>query len=123
LKVKNPDKYGWEPRRLLSQLVDIYLHLDCDDFAAALAGDEVCHFTTIFARIYSKCANFQRSFKKELFDDATTRLERALIKTPPEIEQFKNLAHKANEIAIQNIKREVDYSDAPEEFRGYFYNT
>jgi ubiquitin conjugation factor E4 B len=56
-----------------------------------------------------------------LFDDATTRLERALIKTPPEIEQFKNLAHKANEIAIQNIKREVDYSDAPEEFRG-FYN-
>lgn len=30
-----------EPRRLLSQLVDIYLHLDCDKFAAALAGDEV----------------------------------------------------------------------------------
>lgn len=46
LKVRNPDKYGWEPRRLLSQLVDIYLHLDCDLFAAALAGDEVCivHF-------------------------------------------------------------------------------
>lgn len=44
LKVKNPDKYGWEPRRLLSQLVDIYLHLDCDEFAAALAGDEVCNF-------------------------------------------------------------------------------
>jgi ubiquitin conjugation factor E4 B len=41
LKVRNPDKYGWEPRRLLSQLVDIYLHLDCDQFAAALAGDEV----------------------------------------------------------------------------------
>lgn len=41
LKVRNPDKYGWEPRRLLSQLVDIYLHLDCDKFADALAGDEV----------------------------------------------------------------------------------
>jgi ubiquitin conjugation factor E4 B len=54
----------------------------------------------------------------ELFDDATTRLERALIKTLPEIEQFKNLAQRANEIAILNIKREVDYSDAPEEFRG-----
>ncbi|KAJ8974712.1 hypothetical protein NQ317_000378, partial [Molorchus minor] len=38
--VRNPDKYGWEPRRLLSQLVDIYLHLDCDKFAEALAGDE-----------------------------------------------------------------------------------
>jgi len=41
LKVNNGEKYGWEPRRLLSQLVDIYLHLDCKEFAAALAGDEV----------------------------------------------------------------------------------
>jgi len=62
----------------------------------------------------------QRSFKMELFNDATIRLERALIKTPPQIEQFKDLAQRANEIAIQNIKREVDYSDAPEEFRGAF---
>ena len=41
LKVRNPEKYGWQPRNLLSQLVDIYLHLDCDKFAEALAGDEV----------------------------------------------------------------------------------
>ena len=41
LKVKNPEKYGWEPRILLGQLADIYLHLDCDLFAAALARDEV----------------------------------------------------------------------------------
>ncbi|CAB3376749.1 Hypothetical predicted protein [Cloeon dipterum] len=104
LKVKNPDKYGWEPRRLLSQLVDIYLHLDCEKFAAALAGDE-------------------RSFKKELFDDATVRLERAIIKSKPEIEKFKELAKRAHEIAIQNIKKEVDYSDAPEEFRDPLMDT
>lgn len=41
LKVRKPQKYGWEPRALLGQLVDIYLHLDCDNFAAALATDEV----------------------------------------------------------------------------------
>lgn len=41
LKVRNPEKYGWEPRWLLSNLVDIYLHLDCEQFAAALAGDDV----------------------------------------------------------------------------------
>lgn len=39
--MENPDKYGWEPKTLLSQLIDIYLHLDCDSFAEALAGDEV----------------------------------------------------------------------------------
>jgi len=47
-------------------------------------------------------------------------MERVLIKTPSEIEQFRSLAEKAYEIAIQNIKREVDYSDAPDEFRGKF---
>ncbi|XP_063243821.1 ubiquitin conjugation factor E4 B [Bacillus rossius redtenbacheri] len=104
LKVRNPEKYGWEPRRLLSQLADIYLHLDCDEFAAALAGDE-------------------RSFKKELFDDAANRMERAMIKTNTEIDQFRSLAEKTNEIAIQNIKREVDYSDAPDEFRDPLMDT
>jgi len=43
LKVKKPENYGWEPRRLLKQLIDIYLHLDCDLFAAAIAADEVIY--------------------------------------------------------------------------------
>ncbi|XP_018324068.1 ubiquitin conjugation factor E4 B isoform X2 [Agrilus planipennis] len=104
LKVKNPNRYGWEPRRLLSQLVDIYLHLDCESFATALAGDE-------------------RSFRKELFDDAMVRLERALIKTPVEIEQFKALADKANKILIHNQKSEDWLADAPEEFRDPLMDT
>lgn len=41
LKVKMPENYGWDPKRLLKQLIDIYLHLDCDEFAAAIAADEV----------------------------------------------------------------------------------
>lgn len=41
LKVKNPEKYGWEPRRLLDQLTDIYLHLDSPSLVAAIANDEV----------------------------------------------------------------------------------
>lgn len=41
LKVKNPEKYGWEPKELLNRLTDIYLHLDCDEFAMAIASDEV----------------------------------------------------------------------------------
>ena len=46
LKVQNPEKYGWEPKALLNQLTDIYLHLDCDKFAQAIANDEV-HVDTI----------------------------------------------------------------------------
>ncbi|CAG7716740.1 unnamed protein product, partial [Allacma fusca] len=98
LKVKNQEKYGWEPRRLLSQLVDIYLHLDCVKFASALAKDE-------------------RSFSRELFEEAANRMERANIKASSQICQFRSLADRAQNIAIQNMRKETDYSDAPEEFR------
>nr|CAD7392943.1 unnamed protein product [Timema cristinae] len=65
----------------------------------------------------------KRSFKRELFEDAAARMERALIKTSTQIDQFRSLALKASEIAIQNIKREVDYSDAPDEFRDPLMDT
>ena len=40
LKVKNPEKYGWEPKWLLSHIIDIYLHLASDKMAQAMANDE-----------------------------------------------------------------------------------
>lgn len=45
-------------------------------------------------------------------------MERARIKTPDEIKRFLALAQHAHEIAVQNMKREVDFNDAPEEFKG-----
>ncbi|XP_029674814.1 ubiquitin conjugation factor E4 B-like isoform X2 [Formica exsecta] len=104
LRVRKPQKYGWQPRTLLSQLVDIYLHLDCDNFAAALASDE-------------------RSFCKELFTDAASRLERSAIKTTTEIERFIALAERAAVIARDNRARDADYGDAPEEFRDPLMDT
>ena len=41
LKVKNPEKYGWDPKWLLSHLIDIYLHLDSEALVTALANDQV----------------------------------------------------------------------------------
>lgn len=41
LRVKEPAKYGWQPRALLTTIVDIYLHLQCSEFAHAIAADEV----------------------------------------------------------------------------------
>lgn len=64
--MKNAENYGWEPRRLLDQLTDIYLHLDSEVFAQALAADE-------------------RSFRFELFEEAASRLERAVIKAPLQV--------------------------------------
>lgn len=104
LKVKNPEKYGWEPKKLLDQLTDIYLHLDCDTFAKAVAKDE-------------------RSFSQELFEDAVARMQKAMIKTEMQVLQFQELAKKVQHFLIQNMKQDVDYSDAPEEFRDPLMDT
>lgn len=79
LKVRNPIKYGWDPRRLLGQIFDIYLHLNCEPFAASLAADE-------------------RSFEKHLFEDAASRIERLRIRSPVEVETFNQLMTLAHDI-------------------------
>ncbi|KAL1494534.1 hypothetical protein ABEB36_010117 [Hypothenemus hampei] len=104
LKVENPDKYGWEPRRLLSQLIDIYLHLDCDKFAEALASDE-------------------RSFSKQLFIDAAALMERVAIKTAIESEQFRELAEKAWRVYERNQKSDEWLEEAPDEFKDPLMDT
>lgn len=53
-----------------------------------------------------------------MFEDAAARMERSRIKTATELERFRALAVKAYDISVANIKREVDYNDAPDEFRG-----
>lgn len=79
LKVRNPAKYGWEPRRLLGQIFDIYLHLCCDQFAAALAADE-------------------RSFEKHFFEKAADKITNLKIRSVVEVEQFRSLLTQAHEI-------------------------
>ncbi|XP_052828184.1 ubiquitin conjugation factor E4 B isoform X1 [Octopus bimaculoides] len=105
LKVKNPDKYGWEPKKLLDRLTDIYLHLDSsDEFAAAIANDE-------------------RSYRKILFDDAISRIQRARIKTDRDIEQFRKLQEKVEAIVVQKQRAEIDFGEIPDEFKDPLMDT
>ncbi|XP_029670993.1 LOW QUALITY PROTEIN: ubiquitin conjugation factor E4 B-like [Formica exsecta] len=100
LTVEKLGKYGWEPNLLFCQLIDIYLHLDHDNSAAA-------------------SAIFQLLFRNELFTDAANELERSGIKTTTEIERFVALAERAAVIARDNRARD----DAPEEFRDLLMDT
>ncbi|XP_043919079.1 ubiquitin conjugation factor E4 B isoform X1 [Protopterus annectens] len=104
LKVENPEKYGFEPKKLLDQLTDIYLHLDCPRFAKAIADD-------------------QRSYSKELFEEVISKMKKAGIKSTIAVEKFKLLAEKVEEIVAKNARAEVDYSDAPDEFRDPLMDT
>lgn len=49
LRVRNPEKYSWEPKKLLDRLTGIYLHLDKSvKFAEAIANDEVEEISFLF---------------------------------------------------------------------------
>lgn len=78
LKVRSPQKFGWDPRRLLSQLFDIYLHLDCDKFAEAIAADE-------------------RSFEKGFFHQVADRIDKLKFRSSTEIERFRDLVNISHE--------------------------
>ena len=43
MKIKNPEKYGWDPKELLGMILDVYVHIySADDdkvFIAAIAAD------------------------------------------------------------------------------------
>ncbi|XP_028613820.1 ubiquitin conjugation factor E4 B isoform X2 [Grammomys surdaster] len=104
LKVENPEKYGFEPKKLLDQLTDIYLQLDCARFAKAIADD-------------------QRSYSKELFEEVISKMRKAGIKSTIAIEKFKLLAEKVEEIVAKNARAEIDYSDAPDEYRDPLMDT
>jgi ubiquitin conjugation factor E4 B len=97
LKVKNPEKYGWEPKWLLSHIIDIYLHLACDKMAQAMANDE-------------------RSFKIETFQDAIKRMESTLNRAQPDIDKFKALFDQANALVIERQQQEDSWENVPEEF-------
>ena len=99
LKVHNAEKYGWDPKRMLGTIVDIYFHLDSPEFAKTLANDE-------------------RSFSKELFDMTIKRLDKAGIKTVDEMAQFRALGQRATDLLLQKLKDDEDYSDAPDNFMG-----
>jgi len=97
LKVKNPDKYGWDPKWLLSHLIDIYLHLDTDKLVQAIAND-------------------QRSFKLTTFNDTAMRMESVLGRRLQDVQRFRQLGERANKIVVEKIKQDEEWENVPQEF-------
>ena len=97
LKVKNPEKYNFSPKVLLSDIVQVYLNLsDEEEFARAIAEDG-------------------RSYKKEVFDGAANILKRKALKTDDEIVKLLAFVQKVEDL---KTTLEEDLGDVPEEFLG-----
>lgn len=98
LKVKNPEKYKFDPRVLLSDIVQVFLNLsDEEDFARAVAEDG-------------------RSYRKELFDGTVGILRKRMLKTEDEIEKLLAFVQKVEDLKV--ALEEEDLGEVPDEFLG-----
>ncbi|CAL1712793.1 unnamed protein product [Somion occarium] len=97
LKVQNPEKYKFNPRGLLSDLLEIFLNLsDQGEFARAVAADG-------------------RSYRKELFERAAAIARRRSLKSDDEIEKLRLFVVKVEETKA-TLEAEEDVGEIPDEY-------
>lgn len=104
LKVDNPGQYDFNPKTLLSEIVDVYLNLrDKENFVLAVARDG-------------------RSYKPENLNKATQVMERYSLKSKQEIAKWVALAHKFRRAKELDDQAEEDLGEIPDEFLGKVHN-
>lgn len=100
LKVKDPAKYRFNPKELLSMIVDIYLNL-----------------TTKQAFVLA-CARDGRSYRKEVFLKTLVILKKYSLKGYQDIEKFERFVNAVEEAKLQDEEGEEALGDIPEHFLG-----
>ncbi|EPT05311.1 hypothetical protein FOMPIDRAFT_1045367 [Fomitopsis schrenkii] len=97
LTVKDPEKYKFEPKALLSDIIDVYLNLsDQGEFVRAVAADG-------------------RSYRKELFERTAGIAKKRVIKSDTEVEKLLMFVVKVEEKKA-TLEAEEDLGEVPEEF-------
>jgi ubiquitin conjugation factor E4 B len=100
LQVKNREKYKFNPRELLGDILQVYLNLsEQGEFVKAVANDG-------------------RSYKKELFEKAASiATKRFLLKSDSDIERLRLFVVKVEECKA-TMEAEDDLGEVPDEFLG-----
>ena len=100
LKVDNLGEYGFDPRALLVEIVDVYLNLrQKENFVLAVARDG-------------------RSYKPANFEKATAIMQRHFLESPESILAWKALGGKFKKAKELDEQAEEDLGDIPDEFLG-----
>ncbi|KKK13167.1 ubiquitin conjugation factor E4 [Aspergillus ochraceoroseus] len=98
LRVENLQEYGFNPRALLSEIVDVYLNLMAkQNFIVAVARDG-------------------RSYKPANFEKAAEILRKWSLKSPEELKRWDQLQFKVKEAKEADEQEEEDLGEIPDEF-------
>lgn len=99
LKVREPEKLKFNPRVLLSDILQVFLNLsDQEDFVRAVAGDG-------------------RSYRKELFERAADVAVKRGLKSETEIDKLRLFVVKVEE-SKATLEAEDDLGEVPDEYLG-----
>ena len=105
LKVRKPEQYNFDPKHLLSEIVDVYLNLrQKSAFIEAVARDG-------------------RSYKPVNLEKATVILRKWGLKSPEEINAWTALAQKFRAAKEADDQDEEDLGEVPDEFLGLYYSS
>jgi ubiquitin conjugation factor E4 B len=103
LKVEHLESYQFNPRALLSEIVDVYLNLGSKtSFALAVARDG-------------------RSYKPANFERATAIMKRWGLKSPDEIRAWQDLGERFVKAKEEDDQAEEDLGEVPDEFLGKLF--
>jgi ubiquitin conjugation factor E4 B len=99
LKVANPEKYKFDPKTLLSDILQVFLNLsEQGEFVRAVASDG-------------------RSYRRELFENAARIARKTAVKSDVEIEKLRLFVVKVEEMKA-TLEAEEDLGEIPDEFLG-----
>lgn len=100
LRVRNPEKYRFNPKALLSEITDVYLNLrNFTPFVEAIARDG-------------------RSYKPELFSKLQGVLERSNLKGTPDIAALAKFAAMVEETKRREEEGEEELGEIPDDYLG-----
>jgi len=98
LRVRNPEKYKFNPKALLSEITDVYLNLRTfKPFVKAIALEG-------------------RSYRSELFTKLQSLLERHNLKGTPDLALLAKLAANIEETKRKEEEGEVELGEIPDDF-------
>ena len=98
LKVRDPDQYNFDPKRLLADLIDVYLNLRAQPaFLTAVARD-------------------RRSYRPATLDKATLILRKWALKSAEDLEKWEALGRAFEAARADDDREEEDLGEVPDEF-------
>jgi len=105
LKVENPAEYGFNPKALLAEIIDVYLNLkDKENFILAVARDG-------------------RSYRRANFEKATIILKKWGLKSNEELAAWTALGERFKLAKETDDQAEEDLGEVPDEFLGTSIST